>query len=156
MRRAGAVAGLGSNRRADSLRAAVDFLRRVPWNDCVHYSGVRHAARRVTKFQLAWLEKYRMSNRLVGRPLVAGIAFALVLISVARADEDRFAPLKARLQSFIDEGQVSGVVAAVFDGETEHSIALGLANREKQTKMSDDTLFGVMSMTKPITAAAIM
>jgi CubicO group peptidase (beta-lactamase class C family) len=97
-----------------------------------------------------------MSRRLFCRSLVASIAFAFVLSTVAGADDDRLAPLKAPMQSFIDEGQISGVVAAFYDRDTEHSIALGLANREKHTEMSADTLFGVMSMTKPITATALM
>jgi CubicO group peptidase (beta-lactamase class C family) len=97
-----------------------------------------------------------MSYRCAGRSFVTALALTAVFISVARSDDDRLAPLKQRLQSFVDEGQASGVVAAVFDGETEHGIAVGLANQEKQTKMSADTLFGVMSMTKPITATALM
>jgi CubicO group peptidase (beta-lactamase class C family) len=97
-----------------------------------------------------------MSRRLVCRSLAASIAFGFVLSTVAGADDDRLEPLKARMQSFIDEGQISGVIAAFYDGDTVHSIALGLANQEKQTEMSADTLFGVMSMTKPITAVALM
>ncbi len=97
-----------------------------------------------------------MSHRRVGPSFIAGIALAIIVIPIARADEDDFTPLKARMQAFVDEGQVSGVVAAVFDGETAHTVAVGLANREKHTEMSADTLFGVMSMTKPITATALM
>jgi CubicO group peptidase (beta-lactamase class C family) len=97
-----------------------------------------------------------MSCHRVVRPFIAGIAFAAIVASVVRADEDSFAPLKARMQSFVDEGEISGVVAMVFDGDPPHSLALGLANREKRTEMSSDTLFGIMSMTKPITATAVM
>jgi CubicO group peptidase (beta-lactamase class C family) len=97
-----------------------------------------------------------MSRRRVSPPVVVGLAFAITLASAVRANENRLEPLKERMQSFIDEGQIPGVVAAFFDGETEHSIALGLANRETQKHMSADTLFGVMSMTKPITATALM
>jgi CubicO group peptidase (beta-lactamase class C family) len=97
-----------------------------------------------------------MSGRCAGRSIVTALALTVIFISVARADDDRLASLKERLQPFVDQGQVSGVVAAVFDGETEHSIAVGLANQEKQTRMSAGTLFGVMSMTKPVTAAGLM
>ncbi|HEX2476780.1 MAG TPA: serine hydrolase domain-containing protein, partial [Lacipirellulaceae bacterium] len=110
----------------------------------------------MTNSRLVVLEMNRMSRCIVCRSLVASIAFAFVLSTIAGADGDRFAPIKARLQSFIDEGQISGVVAAFDDGDTEHTIALGLANREKHSEMSADTLFGVMSMTKPITATALM
>jgi CubicO group peptidase (beta-lactamase class C family) len=97
-----------------------------------------------------------MSGRCAGRSFVTALALTVLFISVARSDDDRLAPLKERLQSYVDEGQVSGVVVTAFDGETEHSVAAGLANQEKPTKMSADTLFGVMSMTKPITATALM
>lgn len=44
----------------------------------------------------------------------------------------------------------------VKDGKTICSIGEGMANREKETKMEENTIFRLYSMTKPVTAVAAM
>jgi CubicO group peptidase (beta-lactamase class C family) len=91
-----------------------------------------------------------------GRVLFVVTFVISTLATSVNAENDRLRPLKERMQAFVDEGQVSGVVAlASADGQA-HSIAVGQSDLEKKTPMSDDTLFGIMSMTKPITATALM
>jgi CubicO group peptidase (beta-lactamase class C family) len=62
-----------------------------------------------------------------------------------------------RLQRHIDEGDISGVVAAVIrDGKIVYLKALGLRNIEKSLPMTDDTLFRIYSMTREITSIAVL
>ena len=73
------------------------------------------------------------------------------------ADPAKLAAIKGRMQKFIDEGELAGVVTVVGrkDGVVHHE-ALGLASIEAKTPMTKDTVFRIASMTKPITAIAIM
>ena len=61
------------------------------------------------------------------------------------------------MQPFIDHGEISGVVTLVgHRGEVVHLGALGLANLELNTPMRARSTFAIASMTKPITATALM
>ncbi|MFT6403288.1 MAG: CubicO group peptidase (beta-lactamase class C family), partial [Pseudohongiellaceae bacterium] len=54
-----------------------------------------------------------------------------------------------RLQRHIDDGDISGVVAAVIrDGKIVYLKALGQRDIEKSLPMTDDTLFRIYSMTR--------
>lgn len=65
--------------------------------------------------------------------------------------------IKPRMQEFIDQKQISGMVGMVVrDGKLIWSDARGLANIKAGTPMKVDTIFRVMSMTKPVTAIAVM
>jgi CubicO group peptidase (beta-lactamase class C family) len=62
-----------------------------------------------------------------------------------------------RLQQHIDDGDISGVVAAVIrDGKIVYSKALGQRDIEKLLPMTDDTLFRIYSMTREITSVAVL
>lgn len=62
-----------------------------------------------------------------------------------------------RLQQHIDDGDISGVVAAVIrDGKIVYSKALGQRDIEKSLAMTDDTLFRIYSMTREITSVAVL
>jgi CubicO group peptidase (beta-lactamase class C family) len=77
-----------------------------------------------------------------------------------RAEGVRFELLKQldeQLQAFIDEKQISGVVGlAAKDGKVFYLSALGQADIERHRPMREDTIFAIASMTKPITATAII
>lgn len=61
------------------------------------------------------------------------------------------------LQEFIDKGQISGAVVLVSkDGAIAYQTAVGQADVEQGREMKRRTLFAVASMTKPITATALM
>lgn len=84
-------------------------------------------------------------------------SFVLVLVSVVHAGDDPFAPLDERMAQFVTEGQTSGFVTLVGQqGDIAHLAAVGLADMGQQRPMAADTLFGIASMTKPITATALM
>jgi len=61
------------------------------------------------------------------------------------------------MRKFVTDQEVAGLVAVVRQkGRPVVTIAEGLADREKQTPMRRDTVFQVMSMTKPVTALALV
>lgn len=62
-----------------------------------------------------------------------------------------------RLELAVRRGEVAGSVVLVKKGgKTLLHRAIGYADRDAGKKMHRDTLFQVMSMTKPVTAAAVM
>lgn len=72
-------------------------------------------------------------------------------------DRDKLAAIRQKMQAFVDVGELSGVVTVVGDANGIASLeAIGLRDREAKLPMEKDTLFRIASMTKPITALAIM
>ena len=74
-----------------------------------------------------------------------------------------FSPARlARIDRFLKEhyvetGKLAGTLLAVSrHGETVHWAAAGLADRERNVPMRQDTLFRIYSMTKPVTSVAFM
>src|SRR5437016_4180360 len=88
-------------------------------------------------------------------------AFALFLLlpclltgATAAADPG---PVARRMQQFVDDQTVSGAVTLVAQhGKIISFEAVGLADIAEQRPMRTDTLFWIASMTKPITATAVM
>lgn len=67
------------------------------------------------------------------------------------------AAMDARLAELAADGQRAGYVAVLArDGEIAHVAAAGYADIEANRPMTADTLVRIASMTKPVTAAAIM
>jgi len=69
--------------------------------------------------------------------------------------------MKARIDALITKdlnaGAFAGASAAVYrDGECLYSGTFGMADRENGIPMADDSIFRIYSMTKPVTAAAVM
>lgn len=61
------------------------------------------------------------------------------------------------IENEVLRGYVNGVSArAIWKDKIIYSGNFGFADREKSKKMSDNTIFRLFSMTKPITAAAVM
>ena len=72
-------------------------------------------------------------------------------------DSDRLARVPARLKEFADSGSASGFVALVARrGKVVLHEAVGLRDVEAGQGMGTDALFQIASMTKPITATAVM
>jgi CubicO group peptidase (beta-lactamase class C family) len=85
------------------------------------------------------------------------VLFAVTTTILDHARADEIAAISQTMERYIAAGEITGAVTLVAEhGDIVHLGAVGLANAEKQTPMGDDTLFGVMSMTKPITATALM
>lgn len=85
-------------------------------------------------------------------PLIALMAF-----SNQGFDSARLAAIPERMRSFVKSGQVAGTVVLVQrHGKTVLLDTQGLANIEEKRPMRPDTIFQVMSMTKPVTAIAVV
>jgi len=72
-------------------------------------------------------------------------------------EADQLALIAERMRDFVEAGQIAGAVTLVARrGHTVHLEAVGLADIEKKVPMRKDSLFAIASMTKPITATAVM
>lgn len=92
------------------------------------------------------------------KPFLSVLCLLLTLTAIGRAETPvKLAPIPAAIQSFIDQGQLSGAVTLVAqEGKILSFEATGLQDIESKTPMSKDSLFWIASMTKPITALAVM
>ncbi len=71
--------------------------------------------------------------------------------------EDCRKALTERLEKFIADKQISGaVVLAARKGQTGALVAVGDANIEPRQPMTPDAIFAIASMTKPMTATAML
>jgi CubicO group peptidase (beta-lactamase class C family) len=87
----------------------------------------------------------------------ACLAFILAFPALATAQKPPGEAIRKGMQRFVDEGQVSGLVALVggADGVTAVE-ALGQRDLASNQPMEPGTIFRVMSLTKPITVVAVM
>jgi CubicO group peptidase (beta-lactamase class C family) len=102
---------------------------------------------------------------------IFGLAAALVMVSaVARAGDlpkatptevglssEKLGALGPALQKLVDDGKIPGGVALVArHGKVAYIEAFGWRDIESKTAMTEDTIFAIASMSKPITAVAAM
>jgi len=91
-------------------------------------------------------------------PLVAGSG----ALSVGKPDDLGFAPdrmprIREAVQRHVDAGQVSGAVTLVARrGKIAHFESYGVQDLETKKAMPKDGIFRLASMSKPITAVAVM
>ncbi len=79
---------------------------------------------------------------------------AVGLAPLSAADPD---PVAAVLAPFVEDGQIAGAVTLVARQDQVLSLkAVGFQDVEKRTPMATDSLFWIASMTKPITALAVL
>ena len=72
-------------------------------------------------------------------------------------DQDVLSKIPQRMKSFIDRQTVAGAVTLVAHGsDIVEFAATGMADVEAGHAMQKDTIFQIMSMTKPVTAIGIM
>lgn len=112
-------------------------------------------------------------NHSLTRPLAALLAVIVLLhVGIAEAAEDgltRAAPadvglseaglarIGALMQSMVDEGELVGAVTLVArHGKIAHFASFGKQDRDRDAPMSEDTIFRIYSMTKPIAGVALM
>jgi CubicO group peptidase (beta-lactamase class C family) len=97
------------------------------------------------------------------------IRFLFVLAFVAHAsdvpssknaagfDPQKLAAIRQRMQKFVDDGTIAGAVTLVARrGQVASLDAVGQADIANHKPMKPDSMFWIASMTKPITATAIM
>jgi CubicO group peptidase (beta-lactamase class C family) len=98
--------------------------------------------------------------------MLGRLACAVVLVALfqssgnaaePRFDESRLAGIPRRMERFVSEGQIAGAVTLVATKDrVVHLAAVGKADLASDRTMEPDTIFRVASMTKPITATALM
>jgi CubicO group peptidase (beta-lactamase class C family) len=72
-------------------------------------------------------------------------------------DAERLKRIPAALQRRVDAGEAPGFLAAVMrDGKLVHFSEVGYRDIASKTPLTRDTIFRIMSMTKPITSLAAM
>jgi CubicO group peptidase (beta-lactamase class C family) len=85
------------------------------------------------------------------------LALAVSAAFAAGFDAERLARIPVRMKAFVEKGTVSGMVTLLArHGKVEHHEAVGLQDIEAKKAMRGDTIFQIMSMTKPVTGVAIM
>lgn len=90
------------------------------------------------------------------------IPFACLLLALTlnlRAEEVKSAvpTIRGRMEALVREGSLSGAVTVLYhDGKVVSEEAVGLQDIESRTPMAKDSLFWIASMTKPMTAMAVL
>ena len=70
---------------------------------------------------------------------------------------ERLARIENRFKSYVDESLLAGWALTVArEGKIALSASCGLADRENNKPIADDTIYRIFSMTKPITAVAAL
>lgn len=107
-----------------------------------------------------------MFRRACPRRLLS-LALALAVLSFPRAvaqekrqasfDAQRLGKIQQRMQEYVNAGEAAGIVTMVLRGDdVVQKSAVGMQNVEDKRPMREDSIFQIMSMTKPITAVGIM
>ncbi|MGW5650039.1 serine hydrolase domain-containing protein [Streptomyces humi] len=65
-------------------------------------------------------------------------------------------PLHATLRRYVDDGTVPGAVGLVARGDDVEAVAVGTTDVAGSAPMARDSIFRLASVTKPITAAAVL
>lgn len=74
-----------------------------------------------------------------------------------RVAADPLAQIAPQMQQLVSRKQISGAVTLVaYRGQVIHLEAVGAADLEHDRPMRPDTIFCIASMTKPVTATAVM
>jgi CubicO group peptidase (beta-lactamase class C family) len=77
--------------------------------------------------------------------------------TVAGLSADTLALADQKMQSYVDEGKLPCISTMIIkDGKTVHRRTCGLANIEEGRALEEDAIFRIYSMSKPVTAAALM
>ncbi|UUO07130.1 beta-lactamase family protein [Blastopirellula sp. J2-11] len=85
------------------------------------------------------------------------LSMLFLLAPIAAADTPQIPAISAAMQKFAAAGKISGAVTLVAqEGQIIHHAADGKADLETDRPMTTDTMFAIASMTKPITATAVM
>lgn len=100
------------------------------------------------------------------RAALAGIAFVTVCAAEpatsagpksAGFSAERLQRIDVRLQDYVDRGEVAGVVGLIARrGKVVYHKSFGFRDAEAKAPMTNDVIFRIASMTKPIASVALM
>lgn len=89
--------------------------------------------------------------------LLSGLLLLTLEFSVLAREPSDIPKISAAVQKAIAEQEIAGAITIVADKERIlHRDVQGLADIEKKAPLTDDTIFWIASMTKPITGVAMM
>ena len=73
-------------------------------------------------------------------------------------DAGRLARIDEHLRSrYVDPGKIAGCqVVVARRGQVAHASTIGLADRERDRPVAEDTIWRLYSMTKPVTGVALL
>src|SRR6185436_3560459 len=103
-------------------------------------------------------------NTMARRIAVLALAVALTAASLPSdkpeavgLSSERLQRINQMIQRYMDDGEISGAITMVARrGKVAHFEAQGLMDLEKKMPMRKDAIFRIASMSKPITAVAIL
>jgi CubicO group peptidase (beta-lactamase class C family) len=98
-------------------------------------------------------------RKLVSCILLASAAVSGASFDLAKAgmDPERLARIPTRMKTFVEKGTIAGAVMLIERHGVVASLdAVGYQDLESKKPMRADTIFQIMSMTKPVTATGIM
>jgi CubicO group peptidase (beta-lactamase class C family) len=96
-----------------------------------------------------------MRGMFLGRSLCASLVVAMLMAGVGRTQE--LGPMAKVLQPLVEAHTLAGAVVLVATPEEVLDVeAIGYADIESQRPMQTNELFWIASMTKPMTAVALM
>lgn len=85
------------------------------------------------------------------------ILFAVAMMGSLHAASPVMEDVSIRMKKFIEEKEIAGSVTVVTDGDKILSLSAdGMADIGEKKPMAEDSLFWIASMSKPITATAVM
>ena len=86
-----------------------------------------------------------------------GSTLAMVSPEAVGMDSERLNRVTAAMENLVDEGLLAGAVTiAARDNKVVHFESVGYRNLESRALMTNDTLFRIYSMSKPVTGVALM
>lgn len=95
----------------------------------------------------------------IGLTLVLAISFSCTHTSktVSGLSLDTLEIADQKMQSYVDEGRLPCISTMIIkDGKIAHRKTMGLANIEEGRAVTEDAIFRIYSMSKPVTAVALM
>ncbi|HYZ84717.1 MAG TPA: serine hydrolase domain-containing protein, partial [Bryobacteraceae bacterium] len=96
-------------------------------------------------------------NRLLALSTLAFLLSAAPVSAPSGMDTARLARIPVRMKSLVDSGQIAGAVDLIArNGTIVFHEAVGFQDLESRKPMRKDSIFQIMSMTKPVTGVAIM
>src|ERR1700716_2574474 len=77
--------------------------------------------------------------------------------ALAGMNPERLARIPARMKEFVDAGKTAGIVTLVArHGHVASLEAVGYQDLDQKTPMRVNSIFRIMSVTKPVTCAGVM
>lgn len=80
------------------------------------------------------------------------LSFLLVGNLQAESEDSIIKPLEEFINNYMEKLNIPGLAIAVFDGEKEYVRLYGVANRERNSSLTPQTIFEIASITKVVTS----